>query len=42
MEVPLGVEWTRANGIRFKGSAAFEVALHPHLQLGPVRVDEVK
>ena len=31
----------RQNGIRFKGSAAFEVALHPHLRSGRVRVDEV-
>ena len=38
---PLGVEWTRQNGIRFKGSAAFEVSLHPHLQLGPLRVEVV-
>ena len=41
VNVPVGVEWTRGKGIRFKGSAAFEVTLHPHLQLGPVRVDEV-
>lgn len=39
--MPLGLEWSQANGIRFKGSAAFEVALHPHLRLGPVSVDDV-
>ncbi|MDQ6830618.1 MAG: hypothetical protein M3081_17295, partial [Gemmatimonadota bacterium] len=39
--IPLGLEWTQANGIRFKGSAAFEVALHPHLHLGPVSVDDL-
>jgi hypothetical protein len=39
--VPLGIEWTDAHGIRFKGSAAFDVAVHPHAQLGPVRVDDV-
>ena len=37
--VPLGVDWSQAGGLRFKGSAAFEVALHPHLHLGPVSVD---
>jgi hypothetical protein len=41
IDVPLGFEWSQANGIRFKGSAAFEVGLHPHLQLGPIRVDNV-
>ena len=41
IDVPLGFEWSQAHGIRFKGSAAFEVALHPHLQIGPVRVDNV-
>jgi hypothetical protein len=41
IDVPLGFEWSQAHGIRFKGSAAFEVGLHPHLQIGPVRVDNV-
>jgi hypothetical protein len=41
IDLPLGIEWTQANGIRFKGSAAFEVALHPHLHLGPIAVDDV-
>ena len=39
--IPLGVEWSQNNGIRFKGSAAFEVALYPHFPLGPVKVDEI-
>ncbi len=41
VDVPLGIEWKKGTGLRFKGSAAFEVTLHPHLQLGPVRVDDV-
>ena len=41
LDVPLAIEWSRENGIRFKGSAAFEVMLHPHRQLGPVRIDDV-
>jgi hypothetical protein len=40
VDVPLGIEWRKGTGIRFKGSAAFAVTLHPHLQLGPVRVDD--
>ena len=39
VDIPLGIDWSRQNGIRFKGSAAFEVSLHPHLQLGPLRVE---
>jgi hypothetical protein len=39
--LPLGIEWSQQNGIRFKGSASFAVALHPHLSLGPVSVDEI-
>ena len=35
------MEWSNLSGIRFKGSAAFEVSLHPHLQLGPLRVEVV-
>jgi hypothetical protein len=41
VDVPLGIDWSRANGIRFKGSAAFEVSLHPHTQIGPLRVEVV-
>jgi hypothetical protein len=41
IDVPLGFEWSQAHGIRFKGSAAFEIGLHPHLQLGPLRIDNV-
>jgi hypothetical protein len=37
----LGIEWSRAHGIRFSGSGAFEVAVHPHLTLGPISIDEV-
>ena len=41
VEVPIGVEWKKGKGFRFKGSAAFEVTLHPHATLGPIRVDAV-
>jgi hypothetical protein len=41
VEMTLGVEWSRAHGIRFSGSGAFEVAVHPHLSLGPISIDEV-
>ncbi len=39
--IPLGLEWSQSKGIRFKGSASFEVTMHPHLSLGPVKVDEI-
>ena len=42
VDVPLGIEWSKTNGIRFKGSAAFSATLHPHLQLGPLRVETVE
>src|SRR5882724_5140384 len=41
IDLPLGIDWSQKNGLRFKGSAAFEVALFPHLQLGPLRVEDV-
>ncbi|HKS29811.1 MAG TPA: DUF6603 domain-containing protein [Pyrinomonadaceae bacterium] len=41
IEVPLGFEWSSRYGFRFKGSASFEVALHPHLKLGPIAIDDV-
>ncbi|HKO98920.1 MAG TPA: DUF6603 domain-containing protein [Pyrinomonadaceae bacterium] len=41
IELALGVEWSSRNGVQFKGSGAFEVSVHPHLQLGPISIDEV-
>lgn len=41
VDVPLGFEWSSRHGIRFDGSGAFEVMLHPHLALGPISVDEL-
>ncbi len=41
IDMPLGVEWSSRFGVRFKGSAAFEVAVHPHLALGPISIDEL-
>jgi hypothetical protein len=37
--IPLGVQWSNLSGFSFKGSAAFEVSLYPHLQLGPLSVE---
>jgi hypothetical protein len=39
--VPLGVEWSSLSGVSFKGSGAFEVALYPHLSLGPIDIPEL-
>jgi hypothetical protein len=39
--VPLGVEWSSLSGLSFKGSGGFEVALHPHLSLGPIDIPEL-
>src|SRR5215470_2459323 len=39
--VPLGMEWSNLSGFSFKGSGAFEVALYPHLSLGPIDIPEL-
>jgi hypothetical protein len=41
IDTPLGFEWSSRFGVRFKGSASFEVAVHPHLSIGPVSINEV-
>lgn len=41
IEFPLGVEWSRHNGIRFLGSAGFETAIQTNLHLGPITVDAI-
>jgi hypothetical protein len=41
IEMPLGVEVSKRHGVRFTGSGAFEVSVHPHLKLGPIEIAEV-
>lgn len=41
IEFPLGIEWSRHNGIRFLGSAGFETAIQTTLHLGPITVDAI-
>jgi hypothetical protein len=41
VELPLGFEASKRHGVRFTGSGAFEVAVHPHLHLGPIAIDDV-
>ncbi len=41
VNLPLGIDWGGAHGIRFQGSGGFDVQVHPHLSLGPIRVDTV-
>jgi hypothetical protein len=41
VEMTLGVEVSKRHGVRFTGSGAFEVSVHPHLRLGPIEIVEV-
>jgi hypothetical protein len=41
IDASLGVELSSRFGLHFSGSGAFEVALNPHLSLGPVSVDSL-
>ena len=39
LTIPLGIEWTRRNGVRFVGSEAFETFLPMNLSIGPITVE---
>ncbi len=39
--IPLGIDWSSKHGLGFRGSLNFEVALHPHLQLGPIEIPDL-
>ena len=41
VDLPLGIEWGGVHGLRFQGSGGFEVEVHPHLSLGPIRIETV-
>ena len=38
LTIPLGLEWSRRNGVHFAGSQAFETSLPANLSIGPLRV----
>ncbi len=40
--IPLAIDWSSKHGLGFRGSINFEVALHPHLKLGPVEIPDLK
>ncbi len=42
IDIPLGLEWSLSGGIRLKGGGGFEVAVYPHLEIGPIIVDTVR
>jgi len=42
LDIPLGLVWSSVHGIKFKGGGGFEVALHPHLSLGPISLEELQ
>ncbi len=41
LDIPLGIEWSSQHGVKFKGGGGFEVALHPHLTLGPISIPDL-
>ncbi|MEO8513358.1 MAG: DUF6603 domain-containing protein [Ignavibacteria bacterium] len=42
LDLPLGLIWSSVSGVKFKGGGGFEVALHPHISLGPISIDEMQ
>ncbi|MET0793619.1 MAG: DUF6603 domain-containing protein [Polyangiaceae bacterium] len=41
IDVPLGIDWSSKHGFGFRGSMNLEIALHPHLKLGPVEIPDL-
>lgn len=42
IDLPVGVQWSSGGGLQLEGGTGLEVALAPHLRLGPVTVDTVQ
>jgi hypothetical protein len=40
VDIPLGIDWSSKTGFGFRGSMNFEIALHPHLSLGPIEIPQ--
>ena len=41
VDLPVAIDWSSESGLKFRGGGGFEVALHPHLTLGPIAIDEL-
>jgi hypothetical protein len=41
LTIPLGIEWSRRNGLRFLGSGGFETVINTNLRLGPITVQTI-
>lgn len=41
INIPVAVDWSSRLGLSFGGNDAFEVDLHPHLNLGPISIDDL-
>jgi hypothetical protein len=41
VDIPLGLDWSSKHGFGFRGSLNFEIALHPHLKLGPIEIPDL-
>ena len=39
---PLALQWSSQKGISFSGSAGFDLLFDPHLELGPITIEEVE
>jgi hypothetical protein len=41
VNAPVSIEWSSRLGLSFGGNDAFEVDFHPHLNLGPISIDDL-
>jgi len=41
-DTELGINWSNTGGLRFRGAGGFELQLNPHIQLGPIAIENLK
>jgi len=42
IDIPLGIDWSSKHGFGFRGSLNFEVQLHPHIEIGPLKIPDLR
>lgn len=42
IEPEFGINWSNTGGLRFRGAGGFELQLNPHIQLGPISVENLR
>ena len=42
IDFEMGITWSNTGGLRFRGAGGFELQLNPHIELGPITIENLR